>query len=175
MTYEAFRGSGLDLSAVGFMPGGEAYFCTPVGGKILGRAGVDGIHFCAAPETGEMILAVSPANGAEDCIHPVARDFPDFLRLLLACGDTAALEQSWMWDEARFQAFLRAPPPRRERRPSPPSTPRASRPWRNPTGTFTPFRRGLTPACSATPGSTGSSGRRRRRSFPGGSASTADS
>lgn len=110
MTYEAFRGSGLDLSAVGFMPGGEAYFCTPVGGKILGRAGVDGIHFCAAPETGEMILAVSPANGAEDCIHPVARDFPDFLRLLLACGDTAALEQSWMWDEARFQAFLRAPP-----------------------------------------------------------------
>ena len=96
MTYEAFRGSGLDLSAVGFMPGGEAYFCTPVGAAILGRAGVDGIHFCTAPETGDMILAVSPANGAEDCIHPVARDFPDFLRLLLACGDTAALEQSWM-------------------------------------------------------------------------------
>ena len=44
MTYEAFRGSGLDLSAVGFMPGGEAYFCTPVGAAILGRAGVDGIH-----------------------------------------------------------------------------------------------------------------------------------
>ena len=84
MTYEAFRGSGLDLSAVGFMPGGEAYFCTPVGAAILGRAGVDGIHFCTAPETGDMILAVSPANGAEDCIHPVARDFPDFLRLLLA-------------------------------------------------------------------------------------------
>ena len=84
MTYEAFRGSGLDLSAVGFMPGGEAYFCTPVGAAILGRAGVDGIHFCTAPETGEMILAVSPANGAEDCIHPVARDFPDFLRLYAA-------------------------------------------------------------------------------------------
>lgn len=111
MTYEAFRGSGLDLSAVGFMPGGEAYFCTPVGAKILGRAGVDGIHFCTAPETGDMILAVSPANGAEDCIHPVARDFPDFLRLLLACGDTAALEQSWMWSEEQFVAFLRENPP----------------------------------------------------------------
>ena len=111
MTYEAFRGSGLDLSAVGFMPGGEAYFCTPVGAAILGRAGVDGIHFCTAPETGDMILAVSPANGAEDCIHPVARDFPDFLRLLLACGDTAALEQSWMWSEEQFVAFLRENPP----------------------------------------------------------------
>lgn len=111
MTYEAFRGSGLDLSAVGFMPGGEAYFCTPVGAAILGRAGVDGIHFCTAPETGDMILAVSPANGAEDCIHPVARDFPDFLRLLLACGDTAALEQSWMWSEEQFAAFLRENPP----------------------------------------------------------------
>ena len=111
MTYEAFRSSGLDLSAVGFMPGGEAYFCTPVGGKILGRAGVDGIHFCAAPETGDMILAVSPANGVPDCIHPVAKDFPDFLRLLLACGDTAALEQSWMWSEEQFSDFLRENPP----------------------------------------------------------------
>ena len=46
MTYEAFCGSGLDLSAVGFMPGGEAYFCTPVGATILGRAGVDGIEDC---------------------------------------------------------------------------------------------------------------------------------
>ena len=111
MTYEDFRRSGPDLSALGFLPGGEPYFCTPVGAKILGRAGVDGIHFCTAPETGDMILAVSPANGAEDCIHPVARDFPDFLRLLLACGDTAALEQSWMWTEEQFAAFLRENPP----------------------------------------------------------------
>ena len=37
MTYEAFRGSELDLSAVGFMPGGEAYFCTPVGATIRRR------------------------------------------------------------------------------------------------------------------------------------------
>ena len=46
MTYEAFRGSGLDLSAVGFMPGGEAYFCTPVGAAILGRAGEIGRASC---------------------------------------------------------------------------------------------------------------------------------
>ena len=111
MTYEEFRRGGPDLSAVGFLPGGEAYFCTPVGAKILGRAGVDGIHFCTAPETGDMILAVSPANGVPDCIHPVAKDFPDFLRLLLACGDTAALEQSWMWSEEQFSDFLRENPP----------------------------------------------------------------
>ena len=96
MTYEAFRGSGLDLSAVGFMPGGEAYFCTPVGAAILGRAGVDGIHFCTAPETGDMILAVSPANGAEDCI-PVSCGGSCSIRFRTSCACSlpAAIPQPW--------------------------------------------------------------------------------
>jgi len=38
---------------------------------------------------GGMVFAVSPMNAAPDCVHPLARDFADFLRLLLACGDAA--------------------------------------------------------------------------------------
>lgn len=32
--------------------------------------------------------------------------FIDFLRLLLACGDTAALEHVYCWDQVQFDAFL---------------------------------------------------------------------
>lgn len=58
-----------------------------------------------------MVFAVSPMNSAPDFVHPLSKDFADFLRLLLACGDVAALEQAWMWDEAQFEAFLRNNPP----------------------------------------------------------------
>ena len=45
-----------------------------------------------------MVFAVSPMNSAPDFVHPLSKDFADFLRLLLACGDVAALEQAWMWE-----------------------------------------------------------------------------
>ena len=39
-------------------------------------------------------------NTSPDYVHPVAENFTDFLRLILACGDVAAVEQAWMWNEA---------------------------------------------------------------------------
>lgn len=48
---------------------------------------------------------------------PLAADFRDFLRLLLSCGTTTALEQIVWWTEAQFLAFLaeeaRQTPPER--------------------------------------------------------------
>ena len=55
-------------------------------------------------------------NGGKDCVHVIARDFSDFLRLLLATGDSAALEQAWQWDEAQFDAFLAENPPTDEQK-----------------------------------------------------------
>lgn len=105
--YARFLEQSIDLEDVGFLPDDDPtfYFCTPKDAVILGRAGVDGIHFCQIPDYGEMIFAVSPMEIAPDFVHPIAKDFTDFLRLLLACGDTAAIEQAWMWDEAAFTAF----------------------------------------------------------------------
>ncbi|MGN0712145.1 MAG: hypothetical protein ACI4LJ_00080, partial [Anaerovoracaceae bacterium] len=40
----------------------------------------------------------------------LAENFTDFLRLLLACGDAAALEQVWMWDKAQFESYLKENP-----------------------------------------------------------------
>ena len=117
-TFEKFLRRGLDLAPVGLVRREEntAYFCTPKGASIFGWAGVDGIHFCFIRGFGGTVFSVSPMNSAPHYVHPLARSFEDFLRLLLACGDTAALEQAWMWDEAQFDAFLRENPPTEEQK-----------------------------------------------------------
>ena len=118
MTYTEFKRMHIDLGALGAEGGRNAvrYTCTPKGAKIFGWAGVDGIHFCTVKGYGETIFSVSPMNPGQDCVQPLARDMGDFLRLLLACGDTAALEQAWMWTEAQFEEYLREYPPTEDQR-----------------------------------------------------------
>lgn len=90
------------------------YFCTPKGASIIGWAGVDGIHFCFVRGFGDMVFAVSPMNTSGNYVHPLAKDFQDFLRLLLACVHTAALEQAWCWEQEEFDEFLRENTPTEE-------------------------------------------------------------
>ena len=92
----------------------EPYFCTPKGARVFGRSGVDGIHFCFVRGFGETVFAVSPMNGREDCVHPVAKSFRDFLRLLLALHDAAAIEQAWQWDAAQLEDFEQKHPSNEE-------------------------------------------------------------
>ena len=107
LTYQIFLKKGIDLTPLGWETAGAfiPYFCTPRGAKVLGRAGVDGIHYCTIRGFGEMIFAVSPMN-VGDYVHPIARNFEDLLRLLLSCTDMAALEQCYAWDEEQYKAFL---------------------------------------------------------------------
>lgn len=86
----------------------------PKRGIGFGWAGIDGIHFCFIRGFGEMVFSVSPMNTSPDYVHPVAENFTDFLRLILACGDVAAVEQAWMWNEAQFEAFLNENPTTQE-------------------------------------------------------------
>lgn len=117
-TLQKFINCGIDLTSVGFRRREDAapYFCTPRGANIIGWAGVDGIHFCFIRGFGSMVFAVSPMNSMPDYVHPIARDFCDFLCLLLACGDTAALEQAWEWNQAQFDAYLQENKPTQEQR-----------------------------------------------------------
>ena len=117
-TFEKFLRREIDLAAVGAArrTDNAPYFCTPKGASIFGWAGVDGIHFCFIRGFGGTVFAVSPMNTPPNYVRPLARSFTDFLRLLLACGDTAALEQAWMWDEAQFDDFLREYPPTPEQK-----------------------------------------------------------
>lgn len=86
------------------------YFCTPKGASVFGWTGIDVIHFCFLRGFGDMVFVVSPMNTAPDYVHPVAKNFSDFLRLILVCGDVAAVEQAWMWDKIQFEAFLQENP-----------------------------------------------------------------
>lgn len=106
--YDAFSALGLDLSPLGLAPGPahSPYDCTPPHAQVLGWAGVDGIHYCFVPGYDEMVFAVSPMALPGDTVHPVARSFEDFLRLLLACGSCAALDQAHGLTQPQFEQYL---------------------------------------------------------------------
>lgn len=107
--YQKFVKLSADLSAIGLeqREGGSEYFCTPKGARAIGWTGVDGIHFCFIRDYGEMVFSVSPMNLPEDgYVRPVAATFEDFIRLLLACGSVDAIEQAWMMDKVKFDAYL---------------------------------------------------------------------
>jgi len=104
MTYTEFKKLKINTSSIGWEPAGknEAYFCTPVGARIIGRAGVDGIHYCTVRRLGETIFSVSPMNLPGQYVRPIAKNFDDLLRLLLACLNLNIIEQAWMWDEEQL-------------------------------------------------------------------------
>lgn len=111
-TYQQFLKLNIDTAPLGMIPDTDetTYFCTPIGASIIGSAGVDGIHFCFIQGFENTVFAVSPDNLYPEFVHPLAENFADFLRLLLACGNTAALEQAWMWNQAQFDHFLQKNP-----------------------------------------------------------------
>lgn len=110
--YQKFKKLDLDPAVIGLMHSETAYpyFCTPKGARIIGWAGVDGIHYCFVPGFGEMVFAVNPTNSGA-CVHPIAGSFEDMLRLLVACGSMDALEQAHDFDAFFFDAYCRQNPP----------------------------------------------------------------
>ena len=107
-TYQKFKKLKIDFSAIEFEQAGneDKYFCTPIGAHLIGRAGVDGIHYCTVRGQGEMVFAVNPSNEIGKNVFPIANTFDELLSLLLACGSMAAIEQAHMWDEEQFEEFV---------------------------------------------------------------------
>ena len=107
-TYQKFKKLKIDFSAVEFekADADDKYFCTPIGAHLIGRAGVDGIHYCTVRGQGEMVFAVNPSNEIGKNVFPIANTFDELLSLLLACGSMAAIEQAHMWDEEQFEEFV---------------------------------------------------------------------
>ncbi len=107
----------INLSALGLTESSNnfPYYCTPKNAKIIGWAGVDGIHYCTVPKFGKTVFAVNPSNFG-NCVHPIARNDKDLLRLLLACSDMAAIEQCHAWSKEKFSAFLQDYPATSEQR-----------------------------------------------------------
>ena len=80
------------------------YFCTPVDAQIIGWENC--IHYCFLSGYHDMVFAVNPETCADQFVYPLARNFTDFLRLILSCGSTTAIEQIIGWNKDQFMHFV---------------------------------------------------------------------
>lgn len=110
--YEQYRKNRFSLSPFGIEKRSDntPCFCTPRGAVLLGWTGTDGIHYCTVKTLGDVVFAVDPYADPKKHVFPVAEDFSTFLRLLIACGDEAFLEQAHALTREQYQ-HLRADNP----------------------------------------------------------------
>lgn len=80
------------------------YFCTPLDATVIGWE--NSIHYCFIKGYRDMVFAVNPESCVESYVYPLAANFKDFLRLILACGSTTAVEQIIGWSKEQFEEFL---------------------------------------------------------------------
>ena len=53
-----------------------------------------------------MVFAVNPETCVDRYVYPLAMNFKDFLRLILSCGSTTAVEQIIGWSKEQFEHFV---------------------------------------------------------------------
>ena len=80
------------------------YFCTPVDARIIGWE--NSIHYCFIRGYRDMVFAVNPETCVGQYVYPLAMNFKDFLRLILSCGSTTAVEQIIGWSKEQFENFV---------------------------------------------------------------------
>ena len=82
----------------------EPYFCTPTGAEIFASLGVGGVHYCTIAKCGETVFVINPSD--EPYVIPVAKNFEDFLRVVLALHGTNILDQLPALGKERAIAYL---------------------------------------------------------------------
>ena len=111
--YTKFENLNLDTSCIGLdrscLDNDDIkYFCTPVGARIIGWEGCDGIHYCFIEKFKDMVFAVNPMSCCDYYVYPLAENFTDFLRLILAVHGAATIEQIILWNKATFERIIRS-------------------------------------------------------------------
>ena len=105
LLYEKYKNLKIDGSWIGLEAGAQTpYFCTPIGAEIIGWN--NGIHYCFIKGFGDMVFCVNPETCCDYNVYPIARNFCDFLGLILATGNTNTLQQIIWWDKKRFEDFV---------------------------------------------------------------------
>ena len=80
------------------------YFCYPVDAEPIGFEGC--IMYCFLPEYGDMVFACNPESCADIIVYPLAANFEDFIRLILACGTANPVEQIVWMDKSKFEEHM---------------------------------------------------------------------
>lgn len=103
--YEKYKKLNIDGSWIGLGQGiDDSYFCTPAGAGIIGWD--NGIHYCFIEGFGETVFCVNPETCCDYYVYPIARNFEDFLGLILETGNTNTLQQIIWWDRNMFEEFV---------------------------------------------------------------------
>lgn len=108
LLYEKYKNLKIDSSWIGLDTGAQTpYFCTPIGAEIIGWD--NGIRYCFIKGFGDMVFCVNPETCCDYNVYPIARNFCDFLGLILSTGNTNTLQQIIWWDKKRFEDFVNCP------------------------------------------------------------------
>ena len=104
--YEKYKKLNIDTTLIGLEKGSTTgdYFCTPKGVTVIGWE--NSIHYCFIKDYGEMVFTVNPETCVDKYVYPIAENFEEFLRLILACGSTTAVEQIIGWTKEQFIEFV---------------------------------------------------------------------
>ena len=115
--FDKFKNSCLDTSAVGLTVGSEYsyYGATPEGARVIAWAEIQGIHFCRKPYV-EGIYVVNPDAPKSEAVQLVAKNFLEFLGLVVACNHASVLWQAQAMTRAQFNAYLDAHKPSMKQR-----------------------------------------------------------
>lgn len=108
--YQKFRNSSLDTGALSLYSGEDTSnsVYTPTGARILGWTGNTGVHFCQITGFGDMVFAVDPSAPPGDCVHPVAKNILDFIRLVHDCRSAELIYRAYQWSRNRFEEKVAA-------------------------------------------------------------------
>ncbi len=107
--YEKYKSLNIDGSYIGLEQGDETgdYFCTPVGAKVIGWD--NGIHYCFIDGFGEVVFCVNPETCCDYLVYPIAKNFYDFLSLILSTKNVNTMQQIIWWDKPEYEQFMRDP------------------------------------------------------------------
>ena len=82
------------------------YWCYPLNARPIGLEGC--ILYCFIDGYDEMVFASDPETCADTNVYPLARNFEDFMRLILACGSANPVEQIVWMNKNQFEEHLEA-------------------------------------------------------------------
>lgn len=104
--FEKYRTMNIDgsLLSLEYAEITDSYFCYPVNAEVIGFEG--SILYCFLPEYGEMVFASNPESCADKNVYPLAENFHDFLRLVVACGSANPVEQAVWMSKEQFAQHL---------------------------------------------------------------------
>lgn len=79
------------------------YFCDPIGFREFAGLEVDGIRYGFIDGFGETVFVVNPLPPEDEYVCPIARNFEDFLRLVLACKNANSFDQMIWMDREQYE------------------------------------------------------------------------